>query len=49
MATTNVYSVSGGVSGTVEVPAAFATPYRPDIIKKAVLAAAANKRQPYGL
>ena len=26
----------------------FSTPYRPDIIKKAVLAAAANKRQPYG-
>ena len=48
MAQTNVYSVSGGVAGTVDVPAAFATPYRPDIIKKAVLAAAANKRQPYG-
>ena len=48
MTTTNVYAVSGGVAGTVDVPAAFATPYRPDIIKKAVLAAAANKRQPYG-
>ena len=48
MATTNVYAVSGGVAGTVEVPEAFATPYRPDIIKKAVLAAAANGRQPYG-
>ena len=48
MAQTNVYAVSGGVAGTVDVPAAFATPYRPDIIKKAVLAAAANKRQPYG-
>jgi large subunit ribosomal protein L4e len=48
MATTNVYAVSGGVAGTVEVPAAFETPYRPDIIKKAVLAAAANGRQPYG-
>lgn len=45
---TNVYSVSGGVAGTVDVPAAFETPYRPDIIKKAVLAAAANARQPYG-
>jgi large subunit ribosomal protein L4e len=48
MATTNVYGVNGGVAGTVEVPAAFQTPYRPDIIKKAVLAAAANGRQPYG-
>ena len=48
MAQTNVYAVSGGVAGTVDVPAAFATPYRPDIIKKAVLAAAANTRQPYG-
>jgi large subunit ribosomal protein L4e len=48
MATTNVYAVNGGVAGTVEVPEAFATPYRPDIIKKAVLAAAANGRQPYG-
>src|SRR5574344_739421 len=48
MTTTNVYAVNGGVAGTVDVPAAFATPYRPDIIKKAVLAAAANKRQPYG-
>ena len=48
MATTNVYGVNGEVAGTVEVPEAFATPYRPDIIKKAVLAAAANGRQPYG-
>ena len=48
MTTTNVYSVKGEITGTVEVPAAFATAYRPDIIKRAVLAAAANGRQPYG-
>ncbi|MBO4798934.1 MAG: 50S ribosomal protein L4, partial [Candidatus Methanomethylophilaceae archaeon] len=48
MATTNVYGVNGGVAGTVEVPAAFNTAYRPDIIKKAILAAAANSRQAYG-
>ena len=48
MTTTNVYSVKGEVSGSVEVPAAFSTEYRPDIIKKAILAAAANSRQPYG-
>lgn len=48
MAQTNVYAVMGGVAGTIDVPAAFDAAYRPDLIKKAVLAAAANKRQPYG-
>lgn len=47
-AQTNVYSVKGDISGKIDVPAAFETPYRPDLIKKAVLAAAANGRQPYG-
>ena len=47
-AQTNVYSVKGDVAGKIDVPAAFETPYRPDLIKKAVLAAAANGRQPYG-
>ncbi len=48
MAQTNVYSVNGDVAGKVDVPEVFSTPYRPDVIKKAVLAAAANSRQPYG-
>ncbi|MDR0523296.1 MAG: 50S ribosomal protein L4 [Candidatus Methanoplasma sp.] len=48
MTQTNVYSMKGEVSGTIDVPAAFSAQYRPDIIKKAVLAAAANARQPYG-
>ena len=48
MTQTNVYSVKGDVAEKIDVPAAFATPYRPDLIKKAVLAAAANGRQPYG-
>ncbi len=48
MTTTNVYSVSGEVAGTVNVPAVFSSEYRPDIIRKAVHAAAANSRQPYG-
>ena len=48
MAKTNVYGINGDVASQVDVPAVFSTPYRPDIIKKAVLAAAANKRQPYG-
>ena len=45
---TNIYSVKGEVSGKVDVPKAFDTPYRPDLIRKAVTVAAANKRQPYG-
>jgi large subunit ribosomal protein L4e len=48
MTQTNVYSIKGEVSGTVDVPEVFSSEYRPDVIKKAILAAAANKRQPYG-
>ena len=48
MAQTNVYSVKGEVSGPIEGPEVFSSEYRPDIIKTAILAAAANKRQPYG-
>ncbi len=45
---TNIYSVSGDVVGSIAIPIAFDTPYRPDIIKKAVVASDANKRQAYG-
>ena len=45
---TNVYSAKGEVSGKIDVPSAFSTPFRPDVIKRAVVAAAANKRQAYG-
>jgi len=48
MTQTNVYSVNGEVTGTIDVPEVFSCEYRPDVIKKAILAAAANKRQPYG-
>ena len=48
MKQTNVYSVSGKVSKKVDVPSVFETPYRPDVIKRAVVATASNKRQPYG-
>ena len=48
MRQTNVYAVSGKVSKKVDVPAVFETPFRPDVIKKAVVATASNKRQPYG-
>lgn len=48
MASVTVYSIEGKESGSIEIPAAFAAEYRPDLIKRAVLAAAANSRQPYG-
>jgi large subunit ribosomal protein L4e len=48
MTQTNVYSVKGEVSGTIDVPEVFSSQYRPDIIKKAVHAAQANARQAYG-
>lgn len=48
MTTTNIYSINGTVIDTINVPTVFATLYRPDIIKKAILASEANKRQPYG-
>jgi len=44
----NIYSVKGDVVKSVELPAAFATEYRPDIIHRAAVAEMANKRQPYG-
>jgi len=48
MRQTNVYSISGKVSKQMDVPQVFDTPYRPDVIKRAVVATASNKRQPYG-
>ena len=44
----NTYSKNGSASGEVELPAIFATEFRPDVIRKAVNAAQANRRQPYG-
>ncbi len=38
----------GNEAGSVELPAAFEAPYRPDLIRRAVLAAQANAKQPYG-
>jgi large subunit ribosomal protein L4e len=42
-----VYSLDGKAKGKVELPRAFKTPYRPDIIQKCVIALAANVRQTY--
>lgn len=44
----NVYSVKGDVVGKAELPSPFKTSYRPDVIRKAVIAEESNKRQPYG-
>lgn len=44
----NVYGTDGKVKGSAPLPAVFSTPYRPDIIRRAVISAQANRRQRYG-
>jgi large subunit ribosomal protein L4e len=44
----NVYSLEGNVVKTLELPPVFHTVFRPDIIRRAVVAEEANMRQPYG-
>ncbi len=43
-----LYDLEGKETGEVELPAVFSTPFRPDVIKRAVLAQQSAKRQPYG-
>jgi large subunit ribosomal protein L4e len=43
-----VRDLNGEDAGTMELPAVFETTYRPDLIKRAVLAAQANRKQAYG-
>ncbi|XVH32304.1 50S ribosomal protein L4 [Haloferacaceae archaeon DSL9] len=43
-----VRDLNGEESGEVDLPEIFETPYRPDLIKRAVLAAQANRKQAYG-
>jgi large subunit ribosomal protein L4e len=43
-----VRDLDGEDAGSVELPEVFETVYRPDLIKRAVLAAQANRRQDYG-
>jgi large subunit ribosomal protein L4e len=45
---TTLHDVDGEEAGSVTLPAAFETPYRPDLIRRAVLAAQANRKQDYG-
>lgn len=48
MVTVNIIDLSGNTKGEVELPAVFDEVYRPDLIKRAVLAAQGNRYQPYG-
>ena len=43
-----VRDLDGEDAGSVELPDAFETAHRPDLVKRAVLAAQANRRQDYG-
>jgi large subunit ribosomal protein L4e len=43
-----VHDLNGDDDGNVDLPEVFETTYRPDLIRKAVLAAQANRKQDYG-
>ena len=43
-----VRDLNGDDAGEIELPAVFETPYRPDLIQRAVVAAQANSKQAYG-
>jgi large subunit ribosomal protein L4e len=44
----NVYGIDGKVKGKVDLPEVFTTTLRPDLIRRAVVSAQANRRQRYG-
>ena len=44
----NVYNLDGKVERSVELPQVFSSEFRPDLIKRAVIAFRANRRQAYG-
>jgi len=43
-----VKTLDGGVTRDIELPAIFSEEYRPDLIKKAVMALQSTRRQPHG-
>lgn len=49
MVNTKTYSLKGKAGPAIELPSQFDTPYRPDVIKRAVLAVQSRKRQPHGV
>ncbi|MCD6547452.1 MAG: 50S ribosomal protein L4 [Nanoarchaeota archaeon] len=44
----NVYSINGEVKGKIDLPKHFSEEFRPDLIKRAVLALQTHRLQPYG-
>ena len=44
-----VKSLDGGVSKNIDLPEIFSEEYRPDLIKKAVMALQSTRRQPHGI
>ena len=45
---TTVLDLDGDDTGSIELPAVFETAYRPDVVRRAVQAAQANRKQDYG-
>lgn len=43
-----IYDLNGKIKGKIDLPDVFKMPFRPDLIKRAVLALQSQKRQPYG-
>ena len=43
-----IYDLQGNQKGSVDLPKVFSSDYRPDLIKRAVLAIQSHNRQPYG-
>lgn len=48
MASVKTYSLKGKAGAAIQLPVHFETPYRPDVIKRAVLAVQSRGRQPHG-
>jgi large subunit ribosomal protein L4e len=46
---TDVFDIQGKQKGEIDLPKIFITVYRPDLIKRAVLAIQSHNRQPYGV
>jgi large subunit ribosomal protein L4e len=46
--TAKIFNLEGKPTGKIELPPVFATPLRPDVIKRAVLALQSNRFQPQG-
>jgi large subunit ribosomal protein L4e len=46
--TANIYNLKGKTTAKITLPTVFTTPFRPDVIKRAVLAIQSNRIQPQG-